>query len=451
MNQMPNQDKFQAAGRSDGKGWTRTVRLSSGPASVFGYAIIAVAVAGFGYWAATAPLDGAIIAPGYVAAAGRNVQIQHLEGGIVKSILVRDGQRVLKDEPLVLLDETPSRITLNRLERQSRGLQARLIRLRAERDGQLELVVPEELAGLSDASFKEALEEQRNEFEARRKRYSTEQSIASQRISALEANMIGLEAQKKSISEQSAVVADEMARKKQLLDRGLTNRSEYTALLRSEADLTGRLGELESQIAATRIQVVEAHEQSERLTSQRVETAVGELTDARLKLDDAQEQINGAKAILERTSIRSPVDGVVVRIDVNAAGSVIAPGRSLLEILPTTSDLLVEARLDPRDKDVVKIGQTAKLRFSALNARITPEFPGTVQYVSADRLVDPKDQSSYFIARLKIEPAALGKLDASQIYPGMPVESFISTGSRTFAEYLLKPLSDSVNRAFLEE
>ena len=236
-----------------------------------------------------------------------------------------------------------------------------------------------------------------------------------------------------------------------MLDRGLTNRSEYTALLRSEADLTGRLGELESQIAATRIQVVEAHEQSERLTSQRVEMAVSELTEARLKLDDALEQINGATAVLERTSIRSPVDGVVVRIDVNAEGSVIAPGRPLVEILPTTSDLLVEARLELRDKDVVKIGQTAKLRFSALNARITPEFPGTVQYVSADRIVDPKDQSSYFIARLKIDQAALDKLDASQIYPGMPVESFISTGSRTFMEYLLKPLSDSVNRAFLEE
>ncbi|MCB1417707.1 MAG: HlyD family type I secretion periplasmic adaptor subunit [Notoacmeibacter sp.] len=439
----------QHAGR--GHEWTRSVNQSSRWARLSGYGIIALLIAGFGYWASTVPLGGAVIAPGVVAAAGQNIQIQHLEGGIVRAINVREGNLVKTGDSLIVLNDTSASVNLNRVEKQVMGLKARLLRLRAERDGKQQISVPDTLAEKADPAFVEALDEQVSEFNVRLERYQSELTIMKQRAGALETNMAGYEARKNSFDSQLRVVEEEMERKKVLLDKGLTNRSEYSALLRTEADLSGKLGELEASIAGTRIQMVEAREQIERVTSQRVEEAVAALTEGRLKLDDLEEQVNGARDVLKRTVIRSPVDGAIVRMQINSAGSVVAPGQPLLEILPTSGDLVIEARVNPRDIDAVKLGQKAMLRFSALNARTTPQMLGVVTYVSADRIIDQKDQGSYFIARLKLDDGAPSLITEEQFYPGMPVETYISTEDRTFFEYLLKPLEDSINRAFREE
>ena len=284
-----------------GTAWTRAVNRSSGSLVHAGYIAIAVLAGTFGVWAVTAPLSGAVIAPGVVAAAGQNVVIQHLEGGIVSDIAVKEGDRVSAGQPLLRLDDTLATVNLNRLEKQSAGLQAQILRLEAERDNRIEVLVPEGHPLAGNENFEQAMREQRSQFEARLGRHHTELNIIRQRKIALEANETGLNAQKKALADQAAVVSDEMERKKRLLDRGLTNRSEYTALLRTEADLAGRQGDMESQLARTRIQVVEAQEQLERLNSQRVETAVTELTEARLKLGDILEQILAARDVLERT------------------------------------------------------------------------------------------------------------------------------------------------------
>ncbi|MFP1631671.1 HlyD family type I secretion periplasmic adaptor subunit [Zhengella sp. ZM62] len=434
-----------------GTAWTRAVNRSSGSLVHAGYIAIAVLAGTFGVWAVTAPLSGAVIAPGVVAAAGQNVVIQHLEGGIVSEIAVKEGDRVSAGQPLIRLDDTLAKVSLNRLEKQSAGLHAQILRLEAERDNRIQVLVPEDHPLAGNENFEQAMREQRSQFEARLGRHHTELNIIRQRKIALEANETGLNAQKKALADQTAVVSDEMERKKRLLDRGLTNRSEYTALLRTEADLAGRQGDMESQLARTRIQVVEAQEQLERLNSQRVETAVTELTEARLKLGDILEQILAARDVLQRTTIRSNVDGIVVRKLVNAPGTVIAPGNPIMEILPTTEELIVETQINPRDIDNLHIGQEAVLRFSGLNSRTTPEYPAKVVYLSADRITDKAQEVSFFVARLKIDDEAADDLYQEQVYPGMPVEAFIGTDSRTFAEYLVKPLLDSINRAFREE
>ncbi len=433
--------------------WQSSVNTRTRGYATIGYLTIAVFLVSFGYWAAFAPISGAAVASGIVAAAGQNVLVQHLEGGIIESISVHEGDSVSAGDPLIILDKTFALAQLNRIYKQLVALRAKQARLEAERDGADELVIP----ALAQAPFgveldlSDILLEQEKEFRTKLARYRTERAILGQRVAALNEAVEGLAAQKRASEQQLSVVETEIERKKDLLDKGLTNRSDYTVLLRSQAELIGQIGVSQSQIASTSIQTVEAREQIERLTTSRVETAVSELNSVRATIADLEEQILSAKAVLERTVVRAPVNAVVVRTVPNATGSVIRPGEAIVELLPTTADLIVEARLRPGDIDVVYPGQSARMRFSALNLRTTPEVPGIVTYVSADRRMDPEERQPYYIIRLRVDEHLPVELMNQKLFPGMPVEAFISTEHRTFVQYLLKPLSDSFHRAFLEE
>lgn len=432
--------------------WESRVETRTLTYSLAGYLIIAAFAGGVGYWAGTAPLEGAAIAPGVVAASGQNILVQHLEGGIIKEIKNREGERVEAGQPMMVLDSTIAFAELNRLLKQLVALKVKAARLEAERDGAQEITIMQEsLPAAAGFDPSEVVIEQRKEFLARLSRYRSEQAILNQRVGALEEAIEGLKAQKKAGEEQLAVVEEELGRKKNLLDKGLTNRSEYTALLRSQAELVGQIGAIQAQIASSSVQTVEAREQIERLTTSRVENALAELNTVRANIADVEEQAQAAASVVERTVIRAPTEGVIVRAVHNAVGGVVRPGEPIFELLPTTSGLIVEVRVEPRDVDAVRVGQQANMRFTALNLRKTPQVPGTVTYISADRRIDEDTHQAYYTARLQITKALPPEISADQIYPGMPVEAFISTGERTFIEYLMKPLYDSFSRAFREE
>jgi HlyD family secretion protein len=432
--------------------WQQRINARLWSVSVTGYAIIVLFLVSFGYWAFTAPLAGAAIAPGVIAAAGQNIMIQNLEGGVVSSIAAQEGERVAAGQPMMVLDPTAAQAQLNREINQLLALETQAATLQAERDGATDFEAPEDIVPeAKDFDFAAIVSEHRKEFFARLSRYTAERSILNQRVQALDDAVTGLSAQKKASDDQLQIVKDEAERKKALLDKGLTNRSEYSDLLRTEAELVGQIGAIESQIASSATQKIEARQQIERLITSRVEQAVTDLNKTRADMRDIEEQIRASRAIVERTVIRAPADGIVVRSLYNAPGSVIRPGEPIYELLPTTSSLIVEARVSPREIDSVRPGQEARLRFSALNARTTPEVTGTVSYISADRQVDTKSGQPYYVVRLKIAEQLPPGLRFDQIYPGMPVETFISTGDRTFAEYLVKPLLDSFSRAFREE
>jgi len=431
--------------------WTQSVDTRTGSVSLFGYAFMIVCLGGFGLWASTAPLAGATIAPGYVAAAGQNIMIQHLEGGIIKTIHAREGDRVKAGQSLLTLDSTQAEAQLNRLLKQLAALRAKAMRLEAERDLKGKLVIPQDIVRSSRGDgFPDVVIEQQVEFDARYARYVAEREILNQRTSALKEAIVGLEGQKKASQDQLTIVREEIERKKQLLENGLTNRSEYTNLLRAEAELIGQVGSLQSQIASSSTQIIETRQQIERLTTARVEDAVAELNTERATIADIEEQARAAEAILDRTVIRAPADGIVVRTVHNSVSSVIRAGEPFMELLPTSDQLVIEARISPQDIDTLSIGQEAMLNFSALNARITPQVQGTVTYISADRLVDQSSGQPFYTARLKITDDLPAEVSPDQIYPGMPVETYISTGDRTFLEYLVRPLLDSFGRAFRE-
>ncbi|CAN7243881.1 HlyD family type I secretion periplasmic adaptor subunit [Mesorhizobium sp. LjNodule214] len=431
--------------------WTKSVDTSTANVSRFGYAFIIVCLGGFGLWASTAPLAGATIAPGYVAAAGQNMMIQHLEGGIIKTIGAREGDHVKAGQPLLTLDSTTAEAQLNRMLKQLAALRAKSMRLEAERDLGSKLVIQADIVRSSRGDgFPDVVAEQQVEFNARYARYIAEREILKQRIQALREAMSGLDQQKKASENQLKIVREEIERKKQLLEDGLTNRTEYTNLLRVEAELIGQVGSLQSQIASSSTQVVETKQQIERLTTARVEDAVAELNSERATIADVEEQARAAQAILDRTVIRAPADGIIVRSVHNSPQAVIRAGEPFMELLPTSDLLVIEARISPHDIDTLRIGQQARLHFSALNARITPQVDGTVTYISADRLVDQASGQPFYTARLKITDDLPPEVSRDKIYPGMPVETYISTGERTFVEYLVRPLLDSFGRAFRE-
>jgi HlyD family type I secretion membrane fusion protein len=431
--------------------WARKVPTSTWRSAILGYGSMAVFVAFFGYWAATAPLAGAAIAPGVVAASGQNLKIQHLEGGAVTAVLVKEGDRVKLGDTLLTLDPTVLQSQLDRLIKLDATLRAKYARLAAERDGQETLVFSSDLMELAEkAGVASVIDEQQGEFAARLNRHRNELSILGERMSQLQESVVGLDARKKASDEQLRIVKSETQRKLKLLDQGLTARDQYTQLLRSQADLLGQVASAESQISSAKNQINEAREQIERAKSQRIEDALKELSDASNKISDGQEQIKAAKSMLARTIIKAPADGIIVSLKVNSPGIVLRPGDSVLELLPTTSDFVIEARIDPRSIDTVRVGQDARLRFVALNARKTPEVSANVTYISADRIVDPGTNQPYYLARLHITDNLPEEISRDQIYPGMPVETYISTGDRTFAEYLVKPLIDSFSRSFRE-
>lgn len=431
--------------------WQRDIDTRTDRITLLGYGSVAVFLLGFGFWAVMAPIAGATIAPGVVAAAGQNVMIQHLEGGVVSSIKVREGDRVLRGQALIVLDPTAAQSQLNRVLKQWVEQKAEISRLKAERDGLEKIVLSSDLKSYSGASeYSGAFAEQNKEFQARLARYAAEQGILKQRVAAFEDAVAGLKAQKEAAENQLAIVNEETERKKRLLESGLTNRAEYTNLLRSTAELVGQAGSLEAQIASSATQTVEARQQIERLTTSRVEDAVTELNKVRAQVADLEEQINAARLVLERTTIRAPVDGIIVRSLYNSEGSVIRAGEVAMELLPTTDELIIEAKIKPEDIDSIRVGQDANMMFTALNARTTPKVPGKVFYISADRLITHGTGLPYFTVRLKMADTLPPQVKPEQIYPGMPVETFISTGERTFLAYLTKPLVDSFQRAFRE-
>lgn len=448
---LPPQTAPTPRGSSEGSSWAHDVPTGTGGIAAFGYAATAVFIGAFGFWAATAPLAGAAIAPGVVAAAGQNITIRHLEGGVISDVLVEDGARVAAGEIMFTMERSAPLAQRNRLVKQRIALEARRTRLEAARDGATELTFD---PGLLDAARAEGIldtvEEQAREFAKRRDLFESERLILEQRIASLREQIAGLEGQAESGRRQQAVIREEVDRKKDLLDRGLTNRDEYTSLVRADAQLFGQIAQTEASIAAANTQMIEAEEQIVRLETRRAEQAVAQLAEIRSQLADVVEQIGAADAVLNRVQVRAPTDGIVVSIAQRSPGAVVQPGGALADLLPTTDDLVIEARLSPMDIDQVALGQEASLRFSALNARVTPEVDATVEYISADRLIDEATQEPYFTARLAITELP-PEVREEQIYPGMPVDTLIQTDERTFLEYLVRPITDSFSRAFTEE
>ncbi|MGE3521134.1 MAG: HlyD family type I secretion periplasmic adaptor subunit [Vicinamibacterales bacterium] len=442
------------------KQWYENVPRSSRGLIVAGVAVLLIWGIGFGAWAAMAPLDGAIVAAGRFVATGQNKMVQHLEGGILRETLVREGEQVEEQQPLVRLDTTATRAKLRRLELREYRLSAIQARLAAEISSHASLEVPAELAArMDDPEVKAIVDGQAVELGAKRSRLDAEELVLRKEISALQESINGFKAQEVSLRSRLTTFDDELRDKNLLMDRQLARRSEVYALQRAQAGLSGDLGELVGRIADARERIARAEQQIVQVRSAAVQQSVEDLRKAEADYDDVEEQIRAARDVVERSEVRAPVRGIVVKLNYNTAGGVIGAGDVILELLPTNDGLMIEARVKPGDILHIQRGQQALVRLSALNQRVTPMVEGEVEYVSADAVPEREqnltaasvDRASSFIVRVKLaEGDARHKAGDFRPTPGMPADIYIKTTQRTFFEYMLRPLRDSFSRAFRE-
>jgi HlyD family type I secretion membrane fusion protein len=428
------------------------VSTDARPWILFGVFWIALIFVGFGSWAATAPLSSAVIAQGALAVDSKRKQIQHLEGGIVAALMVRDGDVVNAGDPLVKLDETRPRSMLAIIESALRKELASEARLIAERDGSAEITFPAELMAQSgDAEVQSLVASQRSIFKARRESVGGEVAILKQRTDQLADEIKGLTAQYDSKQAQLDFIDEELRGLKQLMEQGQTTKPRVLALERSAAALKGEQGELLSNVARSNQAIGEAHLEIIQREKTFQKAVTEELEAVQSRLRDLQERAVAARDVLRRIHITAPVGGTVVNMAAHTVGAVIKPGETILEIVPGQDSLIAELFIQPQDIDNVTLDQPAAMRLLAFKQRTTPLINGTVIYVSADSLENPVTRQQYYVAKVSVSQEEIAKLGNLKLQPGMQVEVMIRTGDRTAFQYLMQPLLDSVNRAWRED
>ncbi|MEM7619049.1 MAG: HlyD family type I secretion periplasmic adaptor subunit [Pseudomonadota bacterium] len=423
--------------------------------SYTGLCLMVLLVCGIGGWAAWASISGAVIANGSIVVESNSKKVQHVDGGIVSEIHVKDGQQVKAGDLLLRLDETETRANLAIINAQLNELQASHARLQAERDEAQTIDFSERLTSQqkADLEIKKILSGQRKLFRARRLANQGKKDQLSERIGQLQQEITGLKAQQVSKQEQVKLILQELTSLKSLREKELVPVSRVLVLEREAAKLKGERGEhiasisrAQGQIGETRLRIIQIDQdqQTEVLTQLReTQTKIAELTERRI----------AAETKLKRTEIRAPQSGFVHQLNVHTIGGVISPREPAMLIIPEQDELVIEARVEPQHIDQVKIGQDALLRFSAFAQGTTPELNGEVITVSAD-LMRPRERDNmppYYSVRVALAKNELKRLGNRKLIPGMPAEVFIKTGQRTALSYLLKPLSDQMMRSFREQ
>ncbi len=440
-------------GRKPAKG---KAAAGSGPRTfvpmVVGLLAIAAFCGTFGAWSAIAPLSSAAVAPGVIKVEGSRRTVQHLEGGIVREILARDGDRVTAGQVLARLDDVASMAQHATARSQRIALMAHHARLTSELAELREIAWPREIADeRQDLRVADAIAAQTALFVSRRTALESQMRVVEEKIMQLYAAVTSAEAQIKSHDEQVALLRSEITIVSEVVRLGLEKKARLLGLQRQEASLLGNRSDLEAQIKRSRASIAENLAQMRSLRDHQKQEVSGELTDVRQKLIDAQEREKQAADVAVRREIVAPVAGAVLNSRVLTIGGVVKPGDAILDIVPADDRLVAEVQVGPGDIDVVHNGLSAEIRLPAFKQRLVPFVSGKVTFVSADAVIEERTQRSYYRAHIVFDEQELARLNGVHLTPGMPVEGVILVGERTFLEYLLQPLRDSFVRAFREQ
>jgi HlyD family secretion protein len=429
-------------------GWSASIHRHI----IVGCAVVAFLAIGLGGWASTAEISGALIAQGSLVVDSNVKKVQHPTGGVVGEVRVREGDHVKAGDILVRLDETVTHANLAIVTKGLTELYARRARLAAERDGADSVPVPKELANrVDDPDVEEALSSERKLFELRRKSRMGQKDQLQQRIKQLNEQISGLTAQQDAKAKEMSLIDQELQGVRDLWAKNLVQINRLTSLEREAARLQGERGQLIASAAEARGKIVETQLQIIQVDQELSSDVAKELRETDSKIGEYVERKVTAEDQLRRTDLRAPQDGVVFQSTVNTVGGVITAGDPVMLIVPAADNLLVEAKVDPKDIDQVQFGQPVVLRFSAFNMRTTPELNGKVVRISADTTTDQRTGQSYYLVRIAMTADQIGRLGDVKMTPGMPVEAFIQTGDRTMISYLVKPLRDQLMRSFREK
>lgn len=416
-----------------------------------GYSVTFLLVGTFVSWGALSKLAGAVIAGGHLVADSHSKDIQHKEGGTIKKIHVRDGDRVTEGDLIVTLDETAARAELEIISKNKAGIQAKVARLEAERDGSDEIVFPDELLAQAERSHVfAAMTNALHMFAARQSLRRSERKQLDQQLIQLEELIRGFEVQKMSTEEEYALVREEVERLEVLYEDKLVPVTRVSEVKRSATRLKGQIGAAEAEIARARERVSEVNLSIIQFNEEKRSQILSELQELRVQLGEAEERYVAAEDILTRTEVCAPQSGYINMMTVHAAGAVVQPGQTILTVVPAEDELVVEAKVATKDIDQIHPGQDVRLRFSAFNQKTTPEFKGDIVHISADAATDQQTGVMYYAVRIRFAARMTDADGALKLVPGMPAEIFITTGERTMLNYLIKPFTDQMARAFKE-
>lgn len=434
--------------------WYAEVPRSVGKFVTFGLLLLVFAFGGFGLWAFRAPLAAAVISQGSFVATGRNKIVQHLEGGIIKDILVSEGDQVKAGQPIMLLDETSALANKRELFLRQVRLEAMEARILAEYRQEARLDFSPHLEALrADFDVASMLDAQTVIFDAATRQLRNDITLLTQSIEALKVRATGYEQQAVAARTQLAILREDFESKETLLERGLVRRSEVNTIRRAIAEAEGQIGRLEAEIDEIDEVTKRYEAQIAQTVSERQSAQLNELQAVQSELEGVREQARKAENVLQRAAVLAPVAGTVVRQYYHTPGGVVESGKAIAEILPTGAPLIIEVQIPRAEIDVVRKGQAATVRLTALNRRTTPILEGEVYYVSADAILDKSQEipREIYVARVSVPPEELDRVRGFSPTPGMPAEIMIQTQSRTFMQYLMKPVTDSMTRAFREQ
>jgi HlyD family type I secretion membrane fusion protein len=408
-----------------------------------GLAVIVAGAIALALWAFWAPLTGAVIAPGFVKVDLNRKVVQHQEGGIVRAIRVRDGDRVNQGQELVLLDDVRIDAQLELLRTQFDAERAKAARLEAERTLAARPVFPKDLLKDEYRVREEAL------FRARREALDSQIAVLRKQIreSVEEADALAVQlaAEERALKLQK----EELAVNERLLEQGFVQKTRLMTLQRAVAEYEARYGERRAEVSKARQRASELEFRILSMRNTYIQSATDEMKEATTRMFDLEERIRPSKDASERQKIAAPIAGEVVGLRVFTPGSVIGPREVLMEIVPNEKRLIIEARIRPEDINHVRAGSEADIRLTAYQSRTTPLVPGAVTYVSGDRLVDQQSGAPYYIVQIDVPENALAA-SSLRLQAGMPAEVFIKTDTRTALDYLLAPVTSYLRRAMRE-
>lgn len=417
-----------------------------------GFALIFALVTGFVLWAALAPIQGAVIAPGTVVVEGKPKTLQHLDGGIVGEIFVRDGDKVKAGDVLLRLDSTSLNANRDLLQKRLDAAKAFGARLIAERDGKARIpwgtIFPE---GNHKSELSMIIDDQTQLFDTRRSASQGQLAQLQKRLQQSQEQIVGFQSQADANQSQLGIISKELQGLRELFADGYVSQTRILTLEREEAALSGEIAGLQAEIARTKTVIGETEIEILQVTRSTKEEVLMELRTKESEISDLEEQLISASDQAGRVDVVAPVSGTIHNMAVTTIGGVVTPANPLMDIIPDTDRLIVESQVEPMHVDQIFPGQETTVRLSAFNQRTTPELNGIVKSVSANTMIDEVTSLPFYKVRIEIPTDELARLKGLTLVPGMPAEAFMQTDKRTVINYLLKPATDQLTRAFREE
>ncbi|MGH1573352.1 HlyD family type I secretion periplasmic adaptor subunit [Methylobacterium sp. P31] len=428
------------------------VEIGHGHYAGLGFGAIVLVFGALGIWSAVAPLDQAAIAQGQIAVQGSHKAVQHLEGGIVREILVHETQAVRQGDVLFRLQPTQALAGADTLRKQVDVALATEARLVAEQSHAAAITFPPGLvARLSVPETATAVLDQERQFAERRRSLDTQVGILNSGMEEKTQEIEGRTQQRATLTSQLASYAQEIGSLSELAAKGYYPRNKLLGLQRERDRIRGELAMADSSVARLRKSIDESRLQIQGVHQKQDTEVAQQLAEIRGRLSELREKAVIAEDVLTRIEVRAQRDGIVYDLKVHTVGAVVKPGETLAEIVPVGDGLVVEAKVSPLDIESVAVGQKAEVRFQNFSSRETPIILGRVKSVSPDSLVDEGTHQTYFSAQVVIDEGTIAPGVAKRIIPGMTADVLITTGERTVLQYLAGPLFNSLAKAFREK